>query len=304
MKKNGLIEIQEMVERAVRLFSFSRSRREQGYALFREGPAGPVERLVEGRWVPTSRMLLGRWLQRDELDAGDLVLHVQRYLLPDLDEPSLEWRSDPLGRLRRTQPFRWLMPPLKGGAMSRLRGGVADRCRSAYAENLADVSESTLSDLREQAVAGYEHQRERSAETEQRANFFLAAAGLTNSLVLANAGLLLGASKLGTPWRILAAIALGVGSFCAIAAGMRAMQAMMIAFYRTPPNAVDRIVDRRLYEGVALDRVYVAALLVAQGRAGAIGDWKVKRLRGARRWFVSSIFGVVFLTGFVLMEAL
>ena len=188
--------------------------------------------------------------------------------------------------------------------MRRLRNGVADRSRSAYAEVLADVDEAALADLKEQATVGYEHQRQRSAETEQRANFFLAAAGLTSSLVLANAGLLLGTSKLDAPLRALAAIALGIGSFCAIAAGLRAMQAMMIAFYRTPPNAVDRIVDRTAYEGAALDRVYLAALLVAQGRAGAIGDWKVHRLRGARRWFVGAIVGVVLLTGFVLAEAL
>jgi hypothetical protein len=300
--ENGLIEIQEMVSRATADFSFSRSSRERGYALFRQTSEGPVERMVEGRWVRVFQWL--DWSgQKEDLDFDDLVLHVQRYLLPDLDEPSLGWQGNLGSRLRRTQLFRWLMPPLKGGAMSRLRSDVAKRSRSAYAAELADVDETTLSDLKEQAAVGYEHQRQRSAETEQRANFFLAAAGLTTSLVLANAGLLLGTSKLESPFRSLAAIALGIGSFCAIAAGFRAMQAMMIAFYRTPPNAVDRIVERRVHGGAVLDRVYVAALLVAQGRAGAIGDWKVNRLRGARRWFVGAIAGVVFLTGFVLAEA-
>ena len=51
------------------------------------------------------------------------------------------------------------------------------------------ATHSGLEELLHQAETGYEHQRQRSSTLEQRANFFLGAAGLTTTLVLANAGL-------------------------------------------------------------------------------------------------------------------
>lgn len=282
--------------------------RASGYRLYRRrGAAASVERMVDGRWIkvrcPSSFGEPGEgW---EKLDAEGLYLHVRRYLIVDLDGETMRWRTDFSGRLRRSRFSRWVLPPLKGGSSRRLTGGAADRSRSAFAELLpsGDETEAVLVELKEQALRGYEHQRERGAETERRANFFLGAAGLTTSLVLANAGLLLGA-KLHAPLRTLAAISLGVASVCAIAAGFRAMQAMMISFFRTPPNGVDRVLDRCTDSSEVMVRSYIAALLVAQGRAGAIGDWKVNRLGGARRWFVGAITGVMLLTVFVLAEAL
>jgi hypothetical protein len=304
MADGGLAEIEETVAGALLTYRFRR--RERGYALFRRAKSGGrAERLVDGRWVRVRPSRPGRSRQGWEtLDKEELTLHVRRYLISGLDDPPVGWRSDVRERLKRTLVWRWAMPPLKGGAGRRLARGTAERSRRAYGELLNDVKGEGLAQLKEQAVAGYEHQRQRGAETEQRANFFLGAAGLTTSLVLANAGLLIGASGLQPPWRGLAAIALGAASVCAIAAGLRAMQAMMIAFFRTPPNAVDRIFDRSTASGEEMTRLYLAALLVAQGRAGAIGDWKINRLRDARRWFVCAIVGVVLLTAFVLVEAL
>jgi hypothetical protein len=298
----GLAKIDSMVASAAGIYEFRR--RGRSYALYRQGRDGvPPERLVNGRWVAVPRRSAGR----DDcqvLDEGKLALHVRQYLLGDLDGPPVRWRDDFRERLRRTRFWLRLNPPLKGGASRRLAKGAAERSRRAYAELLEEVAGAELTEMRDQALLGYEQQRQRGAGTEQRANFFLAASGLTTSLVLANASLLLGSSKLDSPLRQLAALALGAASACAIGAGLRAMQAMMISFFRAPPNGVDRIFDRRTAHGDSLTRLYVGALLVGQARAGAIGDWKVNRLRDARRWFLGAIVGVVLLTSFVLIEAL
>jgi hypothetical protein len=169
---------------------------------------------------------------------------------------------------------------------------------------LGEAAGADLIELKAEASTGFDHQRERGSNAEQRANFFLGAAGLTTSLVLANAGLLLGAGKLTPPWQALAAAVLGLASLCAITAGLRAMQAAMITFVRTPPNSVDRVVGRRELKGDELNRAHAGALLVGQARAGVVGDWKVARLAMARRWFVGAIAGVVALTVIVLIAAL
>jgi hypothetical protein len=292
-----------MVARGMSAYGYYRRKRD--YALFRKSSRDArLERLVDGAWTSVDAPYdvgADGW---EKLDAQTLALHVQQYLLGDLDQPPVDEQGTRREQLRRFPFWLWLNPPLKGGASRRLPPGAAERSRRAYAERLEDVTEPELKELKEQALIGYEQQRQRSAGTEQRANFFLAASGLTSSLVLANGSLLLGTSKLHSPWLQLAAMALGVASFCAIAAGLRAMQAMMITFFRTPPNGVDRVFNRRLASGDQLMRLYLAALLVAQARAGAIGDWKVNRLRGARRWFLAAIVGVVLLTAFVLAEAL
>lgn len=253
-----------------------------------------------GGWARSRRWSRAR-LSRLREDA--LALHVRRYLLGNLTGEALGWRTDLRGRLRRSAFGRRVAPPLKAGAGRRLTGSAAERSRLAHAELLKSTERPELAELREQALTGYEHQRERSAETERRANFFLVTAGLTTSVVLANAGLLLGADRLHAPWRTLAAAALAAASVCAIASGLRAMQAMMVSFLRTPPNSVDRILNRRSVVSDALAGLYVAALLAAQGRAGTIGDWKINRLRDARRWFVGAIGAVVLLTGCVLADA-
>ena len=48
----------------------------------------------------------------------------------------------------------------------------------------------------------------------------------------------------------------------------------------------------------------VAALLVAQARTKTIADWKIGRMKGARRWFVFAIVSVVALTLIVLGSAI
>ena len=169
---------------------------------------------------------------------------------------------------------------------------------------VASSETTVLEELKEQALLGYEHQRERIAAVEQRANFFLGAAGLTTSLVLANAGLLLGASKLGSTYRVLAAAVLAAASLCAIAAGLRALQATMITFIRAPPNGVPRLMKRRHLSKDELLHAYIAALVVGQHRLSVIADWKIGRMKEARRWFVLVTVAIVVLTGFVLADVL
>ena len=50
-------------------------------------------------------------------------------------------------------------------------------------------------------------------------------------------------------------------------------------------------------------RCHIAALLVAQGRAGTVADWKIERMSAARRWFAGVVAGIILLTGFVLANA-
>lgn len=143
---------------------------------------------------------------------------------------------------------------------------------------------------------------DRCAVLEQRANFFLGAAALTSSLVLANSGLLLGTGKLSNPWLSLAAGFLAVSSVCAVVAGLRAMQAAMTSFVRTTPSGVFAILSRASLYGSGMGRAYVGALLVAQNREEVVGNWKLERLKSARRWFLAAVVGVSFLTITVLAD--
>lgn len=283
----------------------------EGYEFFRRGdvllrrcPGDEPERLIRGKWIRVGAPQpfgdgVDGW---EQLSGPKLGRHVRKYLIASLDEAAVaseigssDWRS-------RNVVWRFFEPALKGGAEKRLRRNTAERSRTAYAEMMRDAPSAVLPELRDQALLGYEHQRGRIASAEQRATFFLGAAGLTTSLVLANAGLLLGTNKLDSPWRHFAAISLLVASVCAIAAGLRALQATMVTFIRTPPNGVPRIVDRRRATEDRLLRAYIAALLVGQHRLSVIADWKIARMKGATRWFVGAIVSVVVLTVFVLAD--
>jgi hypothetical protein len=261
------------------------------------------ERLVKGRWVPirTPRSF-GKegspWKKKNE---KQLRAFARKYFIRDFGASGIgaEERRE---RLIRSAPWRIYDPPLKGGSTRSTLREMFERSREAFAELLTSTDEPVVEELKEQALLGYEHQRERIGTVEQRANFFLGAAGLTTSLVLANAGLLLGANRLESSWRTMAALALMVASVCAIAAGLRALQATMITFVRAPPNGVPRLMKRRNLAKNELLQTYVAALIVGQHRLSVIADWKIARMKEARRWFVIVILAIVVLTGFVLAD--
>lgn len=238
------------------------------------------------------------------MDREALSLHARRHVIGDWAEPGIGWQGRVVERFQRGRIWRFLVPPLRGGAPRRdLSQPAVKRSIQAYSESI-QVSGDDLLLLREESAAGFEHQRERCAGIEQRANFFLGASGLTTSLVLANAGLLLGAGKLSAPWLQLSAGALAVASVCAIWAGFRAMQATMSTFHRTPPLSVAKISRRSRLAADGMSRDYVAANFVGANRESLIGDWKIDRLAAARRWFLGTICGIVLLTGFVLISAL
>jgi len=274
----------------------------KGDLLVRSLEGGRTERLVNGRWVPVMRPRApGSSSKWEPLSAKKLRRHAREYFVEDLGAEPVDW-SEKVERLKRTFLYRRGNPPMKGGSMRRPLPEMFERSRDAFAELLANTNGEALEELSDQALLGYEHQRERIAGAEQRANFFLGTAGLTTSLVLANAGLLLGADKLSSPWRTLSAIALLFASFFALNAGFRALQATMLTFGHIPPNGVAWVVGRRRHGKQAMTRSYVGALLVGQNRLSAIADWKLMRMKEARSWFVWTGVAVFVLTGFVLVD--
>lgn len=294
--------IQDLVSEASRDFEFFR--KSQGRALVRRAKAdGATDRLIKGEWVPRTlrRRRSGRAWQ--PIQGQKLRNHVRRYLLSSLNAEVVGWRH-PAERFRRSIGWRWLYPPLKGGAARRgLDPKAVDRSRDSYARALREVASNELTQLEEQALLGLEHQRERASGADQRANFFLGAAGLTTTLVLTNANFLIGDEKLDEPWLAIAAGGLVVASLCAVAAGVRALQAAMLTFSRTPPNTVKRVLERGKTGADELRRSYIASLLVGQTRATVVGDWKIARLREARRFFLGVILGVMLLSVCVLFGA-
>lgn len=299
---DGTLTIHRLVADASEKYIFFRRKRAR--ALFRRlNDGGSVYRLVDGRWVRAFRWRSFESARLRRMSEDDLRNHVRRYIIPSLTDPVLTW-NDPLQRLRRSVVGRWLIPAPKGGTVRRrLDHQAVERSRDSYEKILRDVRNNDLVEMKEQALLGFEHQRQRSTGAEQRANFFLGAAGLTTTLVLTNASLLIGKDKLEEPWRVLAAAALIVASVCAVVSGVRALQAAMLTFSRTPPNAVTRVLRRRDKEGDALHRAYLASVFVGQGRASVVGDWKIARLGQARTWFLGVIFGAVGLSICVLFGA-
>jgi len=295
----ALVQLRKMVDEATARYAFFRSEEK---VLLRQAEQGAVERLVNGSWVRVSRP---RDPEREEewerLEPEELCYHARKYFVEDLGAKPIGW-DERKERLKRLGFYRYGNPPMKGGSRRRLPPEMFDRSREAFSELLGNTRGEALEELKEEALLGYEHQRERIAAAEQRANFFLGTAGLTTSLVLANAGLLLGSDKLDSPWRALSAAALLVASICAITAGLRALQATMLTFGRTPPNSVPRVMKRRRLGKEAMVRAYVGALLVGQHRLSAIADWKIMRMKEARRWFVAASLGVVALTVLVLVD--
>ncbi len=263
--------------------------------------------LVNAKWVR-----IGRPASFDDpmvwepMEDDDLYWHTIDFLIPDLDEDRLGWFSGS-GRLQRSALGRRIVPPPHGGASREAETDLSERARSVFLENLSDVDDQELAELKDRALSGYDINRERNSTVEQRANFFLGAAGLSSTLVLANASVLLGVGNgaLNAPWRQLSAAALAVASFCAIAAGIRAMQAVMLAFGRVSPTSVEDAFNWRETPGSCrVARSHLTALLVAQERELWIGNWKLERLSEARRWFGGAVLGVVVVTGFVLAEML
>ncbi|HET7444467.1 MAG TPA: hypothetical protein VFJ57_07395 [Solirubrobacterales bacterium] len=320
--RTPVAEVDALVDAAISRYEFRR-RWHYNCALVRRSKAdGKFEMLVDGCWVRVGRPPLyddvGAW---EKLSPAALRAHVVKFLVTGLGAERIRWAPSVLSRLRRSALGRRLVPPMAGGAA---RFPLADYerkelihdgfeptrserelSRDFYIEELAGTCGAALTELRDQAQSGYDLWRERGAAIEQRANFFLGAAGLSTTLVLTNASLLLGNDGLDSPWRELSAGTLAVASVFAILAGVRAMQAITFTFFRTSPNRPGDIFERRAVSGVNKPvRAYLGALLVAQEREALIVNWKTARLGAARLWFTLAVAGVAVVTTFVLIQVL
>lgn len=306
VEPGDLREQLRMAERARTQYKF-RSRLSDG-ALARHLGGNGVEVLVDGEWVrivrPTDFYDERAWVAAD--DDGGLAYHALQCITSDLDRERLRWSSFK-ARLTRTAGGRLVVPPLAGGAARSPDEEDTKRCRNVFLSCLSRLRDDEVKELHEQAQEGYELQRERNATVEQRANFFLGAAGLSSTLVLANASILLGAGEgaLGSPWRQLSAAAFALASVCAIVAGIRALQAVMLSFERVSPSGVGPILEADSASGgLRATRNHTSFLLLAQERELRVHEWKLARLGEARRWFGGAVLGVVVVTAFVLVEVL
>jgi hypothetical protein len=270
----------------------------------RQRADGGVERLVSGVWVATRRPR--RFEDRSiwkPLGEDELQRHARQFFIDDFGSERMGWRGHLRDRFKRSSCWRWIVPPPIGGSVSYPYSEAVNEYRDVNTKDFSEAEGDDLLRLTEEALLGYEEQGARGAGLEQRASFLLGAAGLTTSLVLANAGLLLGAGELRAPWLNLSAGALALATLCAVAAGWRAMQAAMLPFARSVPNSVAELSRRGQLSGDDLNRAYAGSLLSSQSREWSIANWKIARLAAAQRWFLATILGVVALIGFVLANA-
>jgi hypothetical protein len=275
--------------------------------LVRSQKTRKVELLVEGAWVRVPKPW--RFSGWNTLVDPQLAAHAKHFMIEHL----IQSKGDTLSRggrfWRRWGVLRWIVGPFPGGAKRRPAPALLKRRQNLRAEQVLASSNTEIGDLdvlREQALAGYQQLADRCAVLEQRANYFLGAAGLTSTLVLANAGLLLGGSsdRLTGLWLYVGSMALAIASVCAVVAGLRAMQAAMSTFTRCTPSGAGEVEERLRMSRDRLTGCYVGALLVAQEREQAVGDWKLARLKASRRWFSAAIVGVAILTVCVLADAM
>lgn len=298
-------EIEKMVARSMKRYTFMRRGSSE---LIRVARSGRVDILVDGQWHRSTRN------RRPEDEGGwkvaepeDLRHRARRFFLPDLDRAPVDVKPTEWSRrLRETRLWSWVQPPMKGGSPRKLPGErIRKRCRADYRRQLRHLSEQDLAEVRTQISEGFERNRARIAGAEQRATVFLGASVLTSSLVLGNAGLLLGTGPgLDAPFLQIACAVLAIASACAIVGAYRALQTTMSTFGRLTPTNPKAVAERLGLSGDDLVRDYVAAVFVATNRAATIADWKIARLKSARQWILATMAGVVALTIVVLLDVL
>lgn len=303
-ENEDLAEVVAMVGRSRELY-FYWSRNADEILVRRRRGTDLMETLVDGYWVRCrAPRRLGHNSTWSEMRPETLVDHARRYFVEDFAKPPLR-RGDPQRiKLRCSWIGRWLLPSPRGGeGLGQANEKAAARSREIRLGELKKVSDKDVLQLKEEAETGHARELERNTKAEQRASFFLGAAGLTSSLILANAGLLLGNEHLESPWLIPAAVVLAVASVCAVLSGFRAMQVSAWQWQMFFPTSASEVMRRGSYEGADRVRAYVAGLMIACSRESAIAEWKFARVAGARYWFLGLIGGVVILTAIVLVAA-
>jgi hypothetical protein len=304
VENEPLAEVVAMVGRSRKLYFFWSRNSDETLVRRRRG-TDRMETLVDGYWMRCrAPRRLGHNSTWSEMRPETLVDHARLYFVENFDKSALR-RTDPhRTKLRCSWIGRWLMPSPRGGeGLGQANKKAAARSREISLVELQEVPDKDIPQLKEEAETGHARELERNTKAEQRASFFLGAAGLTSSLILANAGLLLGKEHLESPWLIPAAIILAIASVCAVLSGFRAMQVSAWQWQMFFPTSADEVMGRGSYEGDDRIRAYVAGLLIACSRESAIAEWKFARVAGARHWFLGLIGGVVALTAIVLVAA-
>jgi hypothetical protein len=214
-----------------------------------------------------------------------------------LDEPALDLGKR-IGAFLQSQDLRGRRRPVPyGPAPWRISRETQEETQRLEVSNLPSRYgrfSVRMEDWIAQAQEGYEQERSRIEGIQQRASFILGASGVTTAGVLANGSLLIGKDAFSAlSAKLTVGVLLTAATVALVGAAYSALEATMVLFELAQPSSPWQL-ERRIHKlGHEEESRYVlATTLLAARRAEAIGDWKVRRLRQARRRFTAAIVSV------------
>jgi hypothetical protein len=217
-----------------------------------------------------------------------------------LDAPVLG-RRQRLSAYLENHDLHWRHPPIPYGPapwrISRERQEATQNQEAGHIGPPKRSDKKSLDRWIRQAREGYEQAQSRIDGIQQRASFVLGAAGVTTAAVLANGGLIYGRTDEVFPshaGRIVVGALLGLATLALAVAAYAAIEATMIMFELAEPNSSWQV-KRRMSELSDKDepRFVLATILLATQRAEVIGDWKIRQVKRARRFFGLAILLVL-----------
>ena len=218
----------------------------------------------------------------------------------NLDAPVLgRWKR--LGVYLVNHDLRWRHAPIPHGPapwrISRERQEKTQDQEAGHLELPERSDKKSFDAWIEQAKEGYEQEKLRIDGIQQRASFVLGAAGVTTAAVLANGGLIYGRNGEVFPshaGRITVGVLLGLATLALAVAAYAALEATMVMFELAQPNSSWQVI-RRMNElsGKEEPRFVLVTTLLATQRAEVIGDWKIRQVKRARRFFGLAILLVL-----------
>lgn len=249
-----------------------------------EKPPAELEVLTPGGWVKAGvgvRHYL--WRNNEVFDSSEAERRASRAC--GSQEVDAERITGALARFSGSS-IRWFWsPPLAFGAPR--RGISTERGRTSFGSELGTL---VTEELAAEALAGYERARDRQLSVEARATQFIQAAGLTTTLVLANAALLRGDGRVHGTLGLILMMALLLGSVALVLSSVYGVLGTMHTFSRVAPNVTRRILFRSHSVGaLSARRDSVASLLLAQRRTSLVADWKLARLKRAAAAFLIAV---------------
>lgn len=202
----------------------------------------------------------------------------------------------------KTSGVVWaLNPPLGSGAPRFLDSAATAAATRSYEEGLGNgLTDTRAAD----ATAGYERAHDRLRSIEARATVFLQAAGLTGTLVLANAALIVGDDGLTGATGTAVTLGLLVAAIALVVAGIYALFAVTRTFSQVAPHSPARMLKRSRLSADAALKDSVASLLLGQRRLSVVGDWKLDRVKRASWALLVVVAGLAVSSGAVVAEAL